>query len=139
MLSESIKKRRMWKKKKRDIRRDWKKKTIVKIKQGMNYNKVFALIDNIKDKLQEIEDMQAWKLISFEKVTNPVEGLKTQTWFEKIKLMLSIMVKLHSLIFNNDGIQTTSILLRQDIVKRKKRWKNDDNWYWEGVLKFNIN
>ena len=83
--------------------------------------------------------MQAWKLISFEKVTNPVEGLKTQTWFEKIKLMLSIMVKLHSLIFNNDGIQTTSILLRQDIVKRKKRWKNDDNWYWEGVLKFNIN
>ena len=48
-------------------------------KQGINYNEVFALIDNIKDKLQEIEDMQARKLISFEKVTNPVEGLETQT------------------------------------------------------------
>jgi hypothetical protein len=49
------------------------------------------------------------------------------------------MVKLPSSIFYNDGIQTTSTLLRQDIVKRKKRWNNDDSWYWQGVLKFNIN
>ena len=38
------------------------------------------------------------------------------------------MVKLPSLICGNDVIQTTSMLLRQDIVKRKKRWKNDDSW-----------
>ena len=33
---------------------------------------------------------------------NPVEGLEKQTWFEKMKLILSIMVKLSSLIFYND-------------------------------------
>jgi hypothetical protein len=83
--------------------------------------------------------VQAWKLISFGKVKNPVESLETQTWFGKIKLILSTMVKLPSLICGNDVIQTTSMLLRQDIVKRKKRWKNDDSWYWGGVLEFNIN
>jgi hypothetical protein len=76
-------------------------------KQGINYNKVFVLINNIKGKLQEIEDMQAQKLILFGKVTNPVEGLETQIWFGKIKLMLSIMVKLLSSIFDNDEIRIT--------------------------------
>jgi len=52
---------------------------------------------------------------------NLVEGLETQTWFEKIKLMLSIMMKLPSLIFDNDEIRKISMLLRQDIMKRKKR------------------
>ena len=52
-------------------------------KQGINYNEVFALIDNIKGKLQEIKDMQAQKLISFGEATNPFKGLETQTWFEK--------------------------------------------------------
>jgi hypothetical protein len=33
---------------------------------------------------------------------NPVESLEKQTWFEKMKLILSIMVKLPSLIFYND-------------------------------------
>jgi len=51
--------------------------------------------------------MQAQKLILFGKVTNPVEGLETQIWFGKIKLMLSIMVKLLSLIFDNDEIRIT--------------------------------
>jgi len=68
-------------------------------KQGINYNEVFALLNNIKGKLQEIKDMQTWKFILFEKFTNPVKGLETQTWFEKIKLMLSTMVKLPSLFF----------------------------------------
>jgi hypothetical protein len=35
---------------------------------------------------------------------NLVKGLETQTWFGKIKLMSSTMVKLPSLIFDNDGI-----------------------------------
>jgi hypothetical protein len=44
---------------------------------------------------------------------------------------LSTMVKLSLLMsktfmFGNDGIQTTLTLLRQDVVKRRKRWKNDD-------------
>jgi len=38
--------------------------------QGINYNEVFTLIDNITGKLQEIEYVQVQKLISFEKVTN---------------------------------------------------------------------
>jgi len=66
-------------------------------KQKINYYEVFALIDNIKGKLQEIEDVQARKLISLGKVKNPNE-----VW--KRKLMLSTMVKLHSSIFCNDGI-----------------------------------
>jgi hypothetical protein len=56
--------------------------------------------------------MQAWKFILFEKVTNSVKGLETQTWFGKIKLMLSTMVKLPPLFFYNDGIWTSSMLLR---------------------------
>jgi uncharacterized membrane protein len=92
-------------------------------KQGINYNEVFALIDNIKGKLQEIKDMQAQKLISFGKVKNLVEGLEIQTRFEKIKLLLSTMVKLPSSFFCNDGIRITSTLLRQNIVKRKKMKK----------------
>jgi hypothetical protein len=36
-------------------------------------------------------------------------------------------------------MRTTSMLSKQDIVKRKKRWKNNNSWYWGGVLKFNIN
>jgi len=63
---------------------------------------------------------------------NQVEGLETQTWFGKMQLMLSIMVKLplsmsKRFMSGNDGIPTPSLLLRQDVVKRKKRWKNDDN------------
>jgi len=50
-------------------------------KQGINYNEVFALIDNIKGKLQEIEDVQARKLISFGKVNNPKE-----VWKKKINV-----------------------------------------------------
>jgi hypothetical protein len=41
--------------------------------------------------------------------------------FGKIKLRLSAMVKLPSSIFCNDGLRTTSTLLRQDIVKIRKR------------------
>jgi hypothetical protein len=65
--------------------------------------------------------VQAQKLISFGKVTNPVKGLETQTWLGKIKLMLSTIVKLPLSISGNDGMRTTSMLLKQDIVKRKKR------------------
>ena len=43
---------------------------------------------------------------------NPVKGLETQTLFGKIKLTLSTMVKLPSLIYGNDGMRTTSILLK---------------------------
>jgi len=67
--------------------------------------------------------MQAQKLISFGKVKNLVEGLEIQTRFEKIKLLLSTMVKLPSSFFCNDGIRITSTLLRQNIVKRKKNEK----------------
>jgi hypothetical protein len=41
---------------KRGTRQDWKKKSYNQ-KQRINYNEVFALINNIKGKLQEIEDV----------------------------------------------------------------------------------
>lgn len=43
---------------------------------------------------------------------NLVEGLVTQTWFGKIQVMLSTMLKLSLLIFGNDKIQMTSTLLK---------------------------
>uniref|UniRef100_B9NK69 Uncharacterized protein n=1 Tax=Populus trichocarpa TaxID=3694 RepID=B9NK69_POPTR len=87
---------------------------------------------NKDGKLQEIKDVQTRKSISVGKAMNQVEGLETQTWFGKMQLMLSIMVKLplsmsKRFMSGNDGIPTPSLLLRQDVVKRRKRWKNDDN------------
>ena len=77
--------------------------------------------------------MQAQKLISFGKVKNLVEGLEIQTRFEKIKLLLSTMVKLPSSFFCNDGIRITSTLLRQNIVKRKKMKK-----WWQLILRGSV-
>jgi len=54
---------------------------------------------------------------------NPIEGLEIQLMLSTIiKLPLSLSKKF---ILDNDGIWTTSTLLRQDIVNIRKRWKND--------------
>jgi hypothetical protein len=53
--------------------------------------------------------MQPQKSISFGKATNPIEGLETQIWFERMHLMLSTIMKLalsmpKKSIFGNDKI-----------------------------------
>ena len=65
MSNGSKHKLKMLKEKQRVTRQDCEKIAIVK-RKGINYNYFFALIDKIKGKLQENEDVQVHQLI-FEK------------------------------------------------------------------------